>query len=230
MQGVSGVACSRPWSKTPALWPRHRRGQPPPGGRSIWVPPRAAVPTLIGNNRALCETPFPSPCLWEPAHLFHCGQKELKYRTVKKDEGGLPLPSIHASQAILGAKNLPANAGDIKKYEFNPWVRKIPWRRKRQPTPVFLPGKYHGQRSLVGYRPWGRKELDMTERLSVWMHNANGLQEAPYLRPAWVSRTRQKLQSCPATTNILQRTSPWCQGDFSANHNKRLLWINLRDQ
>ena len=39
------------------------------------------------------------------------------------------------------------------------------WRRKWQPTPVFLPGKSHGQRSLVGYSPWGRKESDMTERL-----------------------------------------------------------------
>ena len=48
---------------------------------------------------------------------------------------------------------------------FNPWVGKISWRRKRQPTPVFLPGKSHGQRSLVGYSPWGRKELDTTERL-----------------------------------------------------------------
>ena len=43
------------------------------------------------------------------------------------------------------------------------WVRKIPWRRKWQPTPVFLPGKSCGQRSLVGYSPWGCKELDMTE-------------------------------------------------------------------
>ena len=46
---------------------------------------------------------------------------------------------------------------------FSLWVRKIPWRRKWQPTPVFLPGKSHGQRSLVGYSPWGRKELDTTE-------------------------------------------------------------------
>ena len=44
-------------------------------------------------------------------------------------------------------------------------VGKIPWRRKCQPTPVFLPGKSHGPLSLVGYRPWGRKELDTTERL-----------------------------------------------------------------
>ena len=44
--------------------------------------------------------------------------------------------------------------------------RKIPWRREWLPTPVFLPGKSHGQRSLAGYSPWGRKESDITERLS----------------------------------------------------------------
>ena len=45
------------------------------------------------------------------------------------------------------------------------WVRKMPWRRKWQPTPVLLPGKFHGWRSLVGYNPWGRKESDTTELL-----------------------------------------------------------------
>ena len=45
-----------------------------------------------------------------------------------------------------------------------PWVEKIPWRRKWQTTPVFLPGKFHGQRSLADYSSWGSKELDMTER------------------------------------------------------------------
>ena len=40
------------------------------------------------------------------------------------------------------------------------------WRRKRQPTPVFMLGEVHGQRSLVGYSPWGRKESDTTERLT----------------------------------------------------------------
>ena len=42
------------------------------------------------------------------------------------------------------------------------WVEKIPWRRKWQPTPVFLPGKSHGQKSLEGYSLWSCKELDMT--------------------------------------------------------------------
>ena len=48
---------------------------------------------------------------------------------------------------------------------FNPWVGKIPWRRKWQPIPVFLPGESHGRRSLVGYSPRGRKESDTTEHL-----------------------------------------------------------------
>ena len=51
----------------------------------------------------------------------------------------------------------------MKRGGFDPWVRKILWSRKWQPTPVNLPGKFHGQRTLVGYSPWGHKELDMTE-------------------------------------------------------------------
>ena len=61
-----------------------------------------------------------------------------------------------ASQLVLVVKNVPANAS-------NPWVKKIPWRRAWQPTPVFLPGESHGQRSLGGYSPWGHRESDMTE-------------------------------------------------------------------
>ena len=54
-----------------------------------------------------------------------------------------------------------------RRCSFDPWVRKIPWRRKWQPIPVFLLGKSHGQRSLVGYSPWGCKEIDRTEGLST---------------------------------------------------------------
>ena len=58
-------------------------------------------------------------------------------------------------------KNPPANARDLS--GFNPWVRKIPWRREWLPTPIFLLGESHGQRNLEGYSPWGHKELDTTE-------------------------------------------------------------------
>ena len=60
-------------------------------------------------------------------------------------------------------KNPPVNASNRKRGGFNPWVRKIPWRRACQPTPVFLPEESHGQRSLAGYSPSGRTESDTTE-------------------------------------------------------------------
>ena len=60
------------------------------------------------------------------------------------------------------------NAGDPGSI---PGSGKIPWRRKWQPTPVLLPGESHGGRSLVGYSPWGRKELDTTERLHFHFHS-----------------------------------------------------------
>ena len=56
------------------------------------------------------------------------------------------------SQVVLVLKNLPANAGHMR-LGFNPWVGKIPKRRKWQPMPVFLSGKFHGQRILAGYSP-----------------------------------------------------------------------------
>jgi len=64
---------------------------------------------------------------------------------------------------VLMVKNLPANAGDVKRCRFDSWLGKIPWKRAWQPTPVFLPEESHGQRSLVGYSPRGHKESDMTE-------------------------------------------------------------------
>ena len=54
--------------------------------------------------------------------------------------------------------------------QFEPWIRKIPRRRYWQPTPVFLPGKFLGHRSLAGYSPGGCKESDMTEQLSMHTH------------------------------------------------------------
>ena len=62
-------------------------------------------------------------------------------------------------------KKAPAKAGGAGDLGSIPWVRKIPWRRKWQPTSVFLPGKFHGQWSLEGYRPWDHKELGTSEQL-----------------------------------------------------------------
>ena len=64
----------------------------------------------------------------------------------------------------LSGKEFACQSRRHKRWRLDPWVEKIPWRKKRHPTPVFLPGKSHGQRSLVGYSPVGCKKLDMTER------------------------------------------------------------------
>ena len=55
----------------------------------------------------------------------------------------------------------------MQETRFNPLVRNISWRRECQPTSVFLPGEFHGQRSLVGYSPWGCKESDTTNTFTL---------------------------------------------------------------
>ena len=72
------------------------------------------------------------------------------------------LPVIWTSLLAQTVKRLST----MRETGFDPWVRMIPWRRKWQSTPVLLPGKSHGQRSLLGNSSWGHKELDMTE----WLH------------------------------------------------------------
>ena len=66
-------------------------------------------------------------------------------------------------QVVLVVKEPACQCGRCKRYEFNPWFGKIPWRRTWKPTPVFLPGESHGQRSLVVCSLFGLKQVDMTE-------------------------------------------------------------------
>ena len=85
----------------------------------------------------------------------------------------LPIWSWRFLLAILiparwrSGKEFVGQCRRLRRRGFDPWVRKILWNRKSQPTPVFLPGKFHGQRSLVGYSPWGCKESDLTAPLST---------------------------------------------------------------
>ena len=79
---------------------------------------------------------------------------------------------INSSTIIVGKFNTPLTASEGKEYACNvgdlisiPGSGKSPGEEHGKPTPVFLPGKFHGWRSLVGYCPWGRKESDTTERL-----------------------------------------------------------------
>ena len=66
------------------------------------------------------------------------------------------------SNGLVLVVNPPADAGYMR-CRLNPWVGKIPWRRKWQPTPVFLPEEFHGQRSLLGSSPWGCTKRDTSE-------------------------------------------------------------------
>ena len=74
-----------------------------------------------------------------------------------------------------GGKKLACQCRRHKRRSFNLWVGKIPWSRKWQPTPVFLPGKFHGQRNLVGYSAWGRKEWYNWAHTHTHTHTHRGL-------------------------------------------------------
>ena len=101
------------------------------------------------------------------------------------EPGGLPSVGSHrvghdgsdlAAAAAAGfpggasGKELACQCRRHERHGFDPWVRKIPWRREWQSTSVFLPRKCYGQRSLVDYSPWGHRELDMTWQLSPHGH------------------------------------------------------------
>ena len=62
------------------------------------------------------------------------------------------------------------NVLPCRRPRFDSWVRKVPWRREWLLTPVFLPGESHEQKSLAGYSPWSRKELDITEQIEVMLN------------------------------------------------------------
>ena len=117
-------------------------------------------------------------------------------------QGNLPDPCIEPlSLALAGeffiteplGKGFPGGASDKepacqcwrhKRCGFDPWVGKIPWRRKWQPTPVLLPGEFHGQRSLAGYIPRDRKGSDMTDWLSM-SHLRSTPSFSPILMPIY---------------------------------------------
>ena len=85
-----------------------------------------------------------------------CGYQQLQ----KNRPGYLRiqgLPRWHSG------KEFTCQCRKCQRHRFDPWVWIIPWRRKWQPTPVFLLGKFHGQRSLAGYSPWGYEVSETTE-------------------------------------------------------------------
>ena len=83
-------------------------------------------------------------------------------------------PTMRDSLMAQLVKSLP----EMWETGFDPWVGKMPWRRQWHPTPIFVPGESHGQRSLAGFRSWSHKELDMTEQLTHALPSRAYIQEA----------------------------------------------------
>ena len=100
------------------------------------------------------------------------------------------------TESLIGRVVAPSEEStcQCRRYRFNSCVEKIPWRRAWQPTPVFLPGESHGQRSQAGYSPWGCKESDTTKEQST--HPYNPLQFSSVA------------QSCPTLCNPMNRSTP----------------------
>ena len=96
----------------------------------------------------------------------HCySNNEIDANCTKNASLPLQTEAQIVHQYFPGGSDGKASACRAGDPGFYPWVGKIPWRRKWQLTPVLLPGKFHGLRSLVGYSPWGRKESDTTEQI-----------------------------------------------------------------
>ena len=136
-----------------------------------------------------------------------------------------------------------------RRHRFDLWVRKIPWRRKWQPTPVSLLGESHGQRSLAGYSPWGHKESNMTEWLTLSLSCSHLV--SPFilseLHSFQVSFTSQRCPSLPlpvlcipllrktihssSLTISLMSVSPtlWCVWSFPHHLSLALYLITFRN-
>ena len=95
---------------------------------------------------------------------------------------------IYRASWWLSGKRLFLQCWRHRRCGFNPWARKIPWSRKWEPIPVFLPEKFHGQRSLVVYSSWNCIESDMTESThKKWVHTYSGILLSHKQEWIWVS-------------------------------------------
>ena len=145
-----GVFHAWPWSQIPNSMGHCGREV------STWHPQRSL---RITQNRPLL-TNAPNPTV-------STGSRQRLITNPDSSSTGFP--------GRISSKEPTSHCRRLKRRGFDPWVRRIHFRRARQPTPVLLPGESHGHRSLVGYSPQGCKELDMTE------HACNGESNASFM-------------------------------------------------
>ena len=114
--------------------------------------PKPGIKPTSFLSSALAGGFFTSSTTWEASPLLRVGNSGW-------DQPSSSSPSLSMDNSCL--------CNQTWRCKFDPWVGKFPWSRKWQPTPVFLPGEFHGHRSLAGYSPWGHKESDTTEQLTL---------------------------------------------------------------
>ena len=113
-------------------------------------------------------------------HVGKC-QGQLRGEEAREKHGQKPLfwfskDDVWRLPKWLSGKEAACQCRRCKRHGFDPWVRKILCSRTWQLSPVYLPGKFHGQRSLAGYSTWGHKESDKTKGLSRHAHTYNHTQ------------------------------------------------------
>ena len=140
------------------------------------------------NELSVCTFMGGAVGLWHPVE-----DKPFLNKGAASPLQGFPSGSV--------VRSTPANAGDTRGAGSIPGLGGFPWRRKCQPTPVFLPGKFHGQRNLVGYSPWGHKESDIMEWLSTQACKKRSGRNLKYLNLVLGGRRKTKFPLKMGTTN-----------------------------
>ena len=108
----------------------------------------------------------------------------------------------------LSGKKFACQQRRHRRCGFDPWIGKIPWRRKWQPIPVFLTGESHEQRSLAGNSPSGHRELDTTEQLSMHTHEPEKVQTWEGSKPFWLSFSTYEVK-WKSLTCVQLFVTPW---------------------
>ena len=109
------------------------------------------------------ENPRDGGAWWAAVHGVAQSRTRLKQLSSSSSNTFLGFPGSAVKESACQCRR-------HKRRGYNPWVGKILWRRKWQPTLVFLPRKFHGQKSLVGHNPQGHKVLDKTQHACACMH------------------------------------------------------------
>ena len=126
----------------------------------IWTLP--SPPYRLLSQPSHCEYPCRGMAPFLSWHHFPSPDTAFTYVAFQNCRWGwiwLRVAYIGGLPRWCSGKEFVCQCRRCKRWGFNPWVRKIPWSRKWQPNPVFLPGKFHGQRGLAGYSPWGSQKV-----------------------------------------------------------------------